>query len=199
MLHYNHTGSSLTRRKLLKIGGLAGGTLIAGRVPNANARSYQVVTLQCLGDLHNPAHLYLNGRTDDGSVGLAPNNTFSGTFWNFLPNQRQGWALFSCRGDNPNSQHVWLNGNTHDGSVSLVPTIDPPYTGTRWLGQGDYLENAVGATGVITLKCLGDVADPQFQFLDGGTQYGTVGLAPAANEPYHGTSWRITVTSPAHG
>lgn len=44
-----------------------------------------VVTIQSLGDFHNPDHQFLDGRTQvgDGSVGLAPsaNPPFSGTKW----------------------------------------------------------------------------------------------------------------------
>ncbi len=42
-----------------------------------------LVTLQCLGQFHNPQYMYLDGHTADGTVGLAPNTDepFSGTHW----------------------------------------------------------------------------------------------------------------------
>jgi hypothetical protein len=42
-----------------------------------------VVTLACRGDFHNRDHIFLDGRTRDGSVGLAPstNGGFTGTKW----------------------------------------------------------------------------------------------------------------------
>jgi hypothetical protein len=42
-----------------------------------------VVTIECLGDFHNPDHVFLDGNTQGGFVGLAKNTAFpfTGTKW----------------------------------------------------------------------------------------------------------------------
>jgi hypothetical protein len=75
---------------------------------------------------------YLDGRTGDGSVGLAPSfESFSGTRWHW----REGAGnvfTFECLGENKNPDHRFLDGRTADGTVGLAPSTDPPFTGTRW-------------------------------------------------------------------
>jgi hypothetical protein len=44
------------------------------------------VILKCLGNFQNPDHIFLNGHTADGTLGLAPftDPSHSGTSWSIL-------------------------------------------------------------------------------------------------------------------
>ena len=91
------------------------------------------VILQCLGDVHNPNHVFLDGRTGDGTVGLAPstNAPFSGTVWE-QQEISPGVFTLKCLGQIHNPDHVFLDGRTGDGTVGLAPSTDAPFSGTRW-------------------------------------------------------------------
>jgi hypothetical protein len=73
----------------------------------------------------------LDGRTGDGTVGLAPNTDggFTGTKWRF---QDFGGYIVTleCLGniDGPR----FLDGRTASGSVGLAPNTGGIFTGTRW-------------------------------------------------------------------
>ncbi|WP_031077830.1 hypothetical protein [Streptomyces sp. NRRL WC-3742] len=87
------------------------------------------VLITCLGTVQGPR--LLDGRTGDGSVGLAPHSgePFSGTRWQ-MNGGFEGVVTLVCQGDAPGNR--FLDGRTGDGTVGLAPTTDPPFTGTRW-------------------------------------------------------------------
>jgi hypothetical protein len=88
-----------------------------------------LVALKCLGQLDGPR--FLDGRTHDGTVGLAPSTDapFSGTRWQVIDNG-QGVVFLKCLGDLDGPR--FLDGRTHDGTVGLVHSTDFPFTGTHW-------------------------------------------------------------------
>jgi hypothetical protein len=149
----------------------------------------ELVALQCLGDL--PGSRFLDGRTGDGTVGLAPTTAapFSGTLWEM--SDRGGGVILKCLGNVEGAR--FLDGRTADGTVGLAKTTDPPFTGTRW-------ERVDLEPDVIALRCLGEIEGPEHRrFLDGRTADGTVGLAPSADPPFSGTRWRIGYPSAVLG
>jgi hypothetical protein len=147
-------------------------------IPNS---TQTVVKLKCLGDVDGPR--FLDGRTGDGSVGLAPSTDgFSGTKWELsVVNDA---ITFKCLGDVDGPR--FLDGRTGDGSVGLALTADTnpggDLSGTRW---GLSTVSAEAAT----VECFGSSPGPKF--LDGRTGDGTVGLAPNT-DGLSGTKWEIT-------
>jgi len=88
-----------------------------------------VVMLRCLGDIAGPP--WLDGRTLEGSVGLAPDTgpRHSGTRWQVV-DAGGGAIALRCLGNIPGPP--WLDGHTSEGSVGLAPSLGPQYTGARW-------------------------------------------------------------------
>jgi hypothetical protein len=141
------------------------------------------INLRCLGNIDGPR--FLDGRTGNGTVGLAPSTDppFSGTQWLVVGEPTPGQMILQCLGtiDGPRI----LDGRTGNGTVGLAPTTDNPFTGTRW-------EIMNGQD--TTLRCLGDIDGPRF--LDGRTGDGTVGLAPGTDGPFTGTHWDVVDLGP---
>jgi hypothetical protein len=140
------------------------------------------VSLKCLGDIPGPR--YLDGRTRDGTVGLAPNltATFTGTKWRVV-RAGQGVVELKCLGNIQGPR--WLDGRTATGTAGLAPNPDKPFTGTRLQVVQVDDDNPI----VVALKCLGDSQGPRW--LDGRTADGTVGLAPAIDPRITGTKWEV--------
>jgi hypothetical protein len=140
------------------------------------------VLLRCLGNI--PGWRYLDGRTADGTVGLAshlsPN--FTGTKWRIV-RAGPGVVALKCLGDIQGPR--WLDGRTADGTVGLAPNRNEPFTGTRW----QVLQVGYNNTNIVILKCLGDIEGPRL--LDGRTANATVGLAPTTEGPFTGTGWEV--------
>jgi hypothetical protein len=91
--------------------------------------------LRCLGTFKNPKHRFLDGRTQDGTIGLAPttDQPFSGTRWR-AHDRGDGNFFLECLGDFKNPAFRFLDGRTDDsGKVGLAPHTRRPFTGTRWL------------------------------------------------------------------
>ena len=176
-------GGSMNRRDVIKM--LTGSSLMLVLPVRAHAsllKPGNSVSLRCLGKIRGPNYPnYLDGRTRDGSVGLAPKLTpkFSGTKWKVFT-AGSGTISLQCLGvvDGPR----WLDGRTANGSVGLAPNRNKPFTGTRW-------EVVEFEDGSVALKCLGDIDGPRW--LDGRTGDGTVGLAPTTNPPFTGTKWEV--------
>jgi hypothetical protein len=84
---------------------------------------------KCLGDVEG--NRWLDGRTNNGSVGLAPTTTgsYTGTSWQALEVE-PGIYHIKCLGDVEGNR--WLDGRTNNGSVGLAPTTTGSYTGTSW-------------------------------------------------------------------
>ena len=140
------------------------------------------VALKCLGNVNGPR--WLDGRTANGTVGLAPSLTkkYSGTKW-LVVKAGEGVIALKCLGviNGPR----WLDGRTADGTVGLAPNTSKPFTGTRW----QIVQVDPNNPNIVTLKCLGDINGPRW--LDGRTGNGTVGLAPRTDPPFTGTKWEV--------
>jgi Domain of unknown function (DUF1929) len=137
------------------------------------------VIMKCIGDIEGSR--FLDGRTQDGSVGLAPVTTgvFTGTNWKV---HKLGELVFlQCQGqiDGPFFQG-FLDGRTNSATVGLAPTTADPFTGALWVMDDQ--------SGIVTLKSLGSLDGPRF--LDGRTQDGSIGLADNPNPPFTGTRWQ---------
>ncbi|GAA6622674.1 hypothetical protein [Scytonema sp. NUACC26] len=156
---------------------------ISGRVC-LPLESGSIISLECLGDKLGPR--YLDGRTKDGTVGLAPSfgGMYTGTKWRVDRRQSTSVGIyytFYCLGDIPGSNY--LDGRTIDGTVGLAHSYgEGRYTGARWRVYTD--------GNSYSLYCLGSVNGPKW--LDGRTGDGTVGLAPSVEERYTGTKWKLT-------
>jgi hypothetical protein len=137
------------------------------------------LSLRCLApDAHSN---FLDGRTADGSVGLAPatDGPFTGSHWEAVddgPNR----VILRCLA--PDAHPNFLDGRTANGSVGLAPSTGGVFTGTHWEVVDD------GRNQVI-LRCLAPDAHPNF--LDGRTADGSVGLAPATDGVFTGTHWEV--------
>ncbi len=86
-----------------------------------------------MGANPNPNFLFLDGRTADGTVGLAPNTDapYSGTKWQ-VTEVTEGIITLENMGANPNPDFLFLDGRTADGTVGLAPNTDASYSGTKW-------------------------------------------------------------------
>ena len=140
------------------------------------------VSLRCLGNIPGPR--YLDGRTADGTVGLAPNLSakYSGTRWRVV-RAGDGVVELKCLGDIEGPR--WLDGRTADGTVGLAPNTNEPFTGTRW----QVLQVGYNNPNIVALRCLGDIEGPRW--LNGRTADGTVGVAPTTEPPFTGTKWEV--------
>jgi hypothetical protein len=95
-----------------------------------------VVILRCEG--HLEGNRFLDGRTLDGTVGLAPNTAvppFTGTLW-WTRSDTHGNFFLQCLGhvgqELAAKRFRFLDGRTRDGTVGLAPNTDFPFTGTTW-------------------------------------------------------------------
>ena len=88
--------------------------------------------MKCLGDIEGPR--WLDGRTADGTVGLAPDRhgPYTGTRWQVIQvgSNNPNIVVLKCLGDIEGPRR--LNGRTADGTVGVAPTTEPPFTGTKW-------------------------------------------------------------------
>jgi hypothetical protein len=140
------------------------------------------VSLKCLGNIPGPR--YLDGRTANGAVGLAPNLSpkFSGTMRRVV-RAGEGVVELKCLGNIEGPR--WLNGRTASGTAGLAPNTYKPFTGTRW----QVVQMDDSNPNIVALKCLGDIEGPRW--LDGRTANGTVGLASTTEPPFTGTKWEV--------
>jgi len=145
-------------------------------------RAGRHVSLRCLGSIPGPR--YLDGRTANGTVGLAPNMSpeFTGTRWRVV-RVGDGVVELKCLGDIEGPR--WLDGRTADGTVGLAPNTNRPFSGTRW----QVIQVGYNNPNIVVLKCLGDIEGPRW--LDGRTADGTVGVAPTTEPPFTGTKWEV--------
>lgn len=209
--------NNLSRRQIIKAGvGLVTGTAASGSVPlianliansalvsrvqaqtngfdgleSVPLESGTIISLECLGTTSNSNFKYLDGRTGNGTVGLAPSfgGEFTGARWRV--NRRQSKSVegeiyytFYCLGTVPGPNY--LNGKTEHGTVELALSYGAGiYTGARWRVYTD------GSS--YLLYCLGDINGSKW--LDGRTGDGSVGLAPGYEGIYTGTKWKFVYT-----
>jgi len=86
---------------------------------------------ECRGHIQTSCK-YLDGRTADDSVGLAPaySEEYPGTAWQVYTDGL--YEYFNCLEAITLGRDYWLDGRTADNSVGLAPVIGGIYTGTRW-------------------------------------------------------------------
>jgi hypothetical protein len=144
------------------------------------------ITLECLTGPAN-VHFFLDGRTAEGNVGLAPNTggVFTGTRWEviFVTSPSNDEIHLRCLGTTPGNR--WLDGRTADGGVGLAPTTGGVFTGTRW----EVTFTTAPSNDEIHLRCLGTT--PGNRWLVGRTGDRTVGLAPQPGS--QDTKWRVSI------
>lgn len=169
------------RRFLQSAGGVSLGSLAAFPALADLLRAGADVSLKCLGTVNGPR--FLDGRTQNGSVGLAPDvgSRFSGTKWHVFVSG--GTILLQCRGVANGPR--WLDGRTADGAVGLAPNTAAPFTGTRWR----VLQIQPSSPDVVALQCMGNIQGPRW--LDGRTGDASVGLARSIDPPFSGTHWEV--------
>jgi len=140
------------------------------------------VALKCLGDANKPR--WLDGRTANGTVGLAPKLAppFTGTKY-LVVRAGEGIVALKCEGTANGAR--WLDGRTAGGTVGLAPNTGKPFTGTRW----QVVQLDQNHPDIVALKCLGNIEGPRW--LDGRTMDGTVGLASRTDPPFTGTKWEV--------
>jgi hypothetical protein len=195
---------TLSRRQALGLlgGSLAGFTLLSSELA-APAKATvggieynDIITLKCLGD--KPGPRYLDGRTHNGTVGLAPhtNPPYTGTKWrvNYVSDYFNYIALH-CEGTGPGDAR-WLDGRTQDRTVGLAPNTNPPYTGTKWHLTTNIRNQPNPDFAGYFLYCEG-TGPGDARYLDGRTDAGDVVLSPTTNNPFTGTRWWIDVVQAA--
>jgi hypothetical protein len=173
----------MKHRKFLQLLTVVATTLFCSTHLGAQAlKPGHTVSLRCLGDIPGPR--YLDGRTANGTVDLAPNLSarFTGTKWKVVQ-AGDGVVALKCLGDIEGPR--WLDGRTADGTVGLAPNTNRPFTGTRW----QVLQVSYHSPYIVVLKCLGDIQGPRW--LDGRTTNGTVGVADTTEPPFNGTKWEV--------
>jgi hypothetical protein len=165
-------------------------------------KSFDHITLQWVGDTvpfslrqatTTPTNTFLDGRTQNGTVGLAPNTNppYTGTRWEIVRRNPGTWPpswWLKCLGDIPGPQ--WLDGRTGNGTVGLAPDRSASYTGTRWEITSVVVPHE--PTRSYILKCLGDVPGPRmlrgYPFRSAN---GTVGLVDENSGTY--SQWKVTI------
>jgi hypothetical protein len=123
---------------------------VAGSQAEPPLKPGDLVILECLSE--KEGNRYLDGRTGDGTVGLASKTggEFTGTRWKVIKLEK-GELGFECQGDVDGNR--WLDGRTGDGTVGPAPKTGGDFTGTKWKlhDRGD---------GTVQLECLGDIKGP---------------------------------------
>ncbi len=189
-----------SRRQALGLlgGSLAGFSLLStGLADPAKAQVGDIkygslITLKSLGD--KPGPRYLDGRTHNATVGLAPHAKppYTGTRWRVsYVSDYFNTIVLNCEGTGPGNARL-LDGRTQDRTVGLAPNTEPPYTGTEWRLSAHKVEATANSNAYwfYSLYCKG--AGPgDVRYLDGRTDAGDVVLSPHLGPPFTGTHWSI--------
>jgi hypothetical protein len=135
------------------------------------------IALQCQGNIPGP--LWLDGRTRDGTVGLAPQTGggFTGTRWRVHDAGQGSYTVYlECLGDVEGPRY--LDGRD-DGTVFLAAQ-----PGAFW----QVYVNVVNGDGLwFEIRRF---SGSSLRWLDGRTGDGTVGLAPETAGGFSGTLWK---------
>ena len=107
-----------------KISQLQSDLATGGSLPSSS-----IITIYCLGT-EPGEHKWLNGRTENGTVELAPSlgGGYTGTRWALYKDS--DYSYLYCLGTGP-GDYRWLDGRTGNGTVGLAPSREGRYTGTR--------------------------------------------------------------------
>ncbi|MFF5281906.1 hypothetical protein [Streptomyces sp. NPDC012756] len=146
------------------------------------------VRLKCQGTIPGPP--FLNGKTIEGTVGLAPDDlSLSGEVWEMrtvsTDDKGRPVVVLRCEGTSHDGKdNRFLDGHTADGIVGLAPDTSQPFSGTQWsVIQAD--------APFFHLMCRGTGTGDK-RFLDGRTKNGTVALiADPKPQQFTGARWAI--------
>ena len=108
------------------------------------------VSFRTLGRLVGPTTpVWLDGRTADGTVGLALNLAppFTGASWRLVSFEGRGFTMQTL-GTIPGPN--FLDGRTQDGTVALIRTVDAAHSGAVWRIQRHSYHNVLYALDVLT-------------------------------------------------
>jgi outer membrane protein assembly factor BamB len=171
------------------------------------ARHGEALSFRSLGTAAGPTTpVWLDGRTADGTVGLAPSFAppFTGASWRLAPFQGRGFTLQTL-GTIPGP--TFLDGRTQDGTVALIPTVDAAHSGAVWLIQRHSYHNVLYALDLLTGRIKKSVeigaSTPSFSqkwqlnrpglLLANGSVYAAFG-AHADQGPFHGWLFAFRAT-----
>jgi hypothetical protein len=175
----------MNRRQFLSVAAIGSAGLVLPQIAEAQPLQHlQPTSIKCLGA--GGGTVWLDGRTGDGSVGLAPKGgpSFSGTRWKPFRIKDNIW-VFQCLGTVKGARI--LDGRTQNGTVGLAPRTDGPFTGTKW----EVLPSDSRTPDIVTIRCLGTAEGSRF--LSGDTKRGVVGLVAATGKgaAFAGTRWLV--------
>ncbi len=171
------------------------------------ARHDGVLSFRTLGRLAGTGTpVWLDGRTADGTLGLAPNFAppFTGASWRLDPFQGRGFTMKTL-GTIPGP--TFLDGRTVGGTVGLIPAVDAAHTGAVWRVQRHSYHNVLYAIDILTGRIKGSVeigaSIPSFVpkwhlnrpglLLSNGSVYVAFG-AHADQGPWHGWVFAFRAT-----
>jgi hypothetical protein len=130
--------------------------------PSASSSS---VALECLGHIDGPR--FLDGRTEDGTVGLASSTDepFSGTRWEVADTDQPGVVTLRCLGESTKGLNArFLSADSLRGTLSLVGEDRGDSSTTRWF-IADPQPVPIGGPG---LTSAGSLRSPSLAFAAGG-------------------------------
>ena len=104
----------------------------------------------------NRVAVWLDGRTADGTVGLAPNFAppYTGASWRLVPLEGRGFTMQTL-GTIPGP--TFLDGRTAGGTVALIPVVDAAHSGAVWRIQRHSYHSVPYALDLLTGRVKGSV------------------------------------------
>lgn len=171
------------------------------------ARHSDAISFRSLGAAVGPTTpVWLDGRTADGTVGLAPNFAppFTGASWRLVPVEGRGFTMQTL-GTIPGP--TFLDGRTVGGTVALILSVDAAHSGAVWRIQRHSYHNMLYALDLLTGQIKGSIeiggSTPDFSdkwqlnrpglLLANGSVYVAFG-AHADQGPWHGWVFAFRAT-----